>query len=153
MKILFDNSTEFDFNYNIKNMISRVIKKTLKYENFSNDVEISFSIVDNKEIKELNLKYRNIDKETDVLSFPIIDFQNGEKPNFKNTIVLGDIVISIDKAISQANEYGHSIERELSFLTVHSMLHLLGYDHMNEEEEKIMFKKQDDILNSLNIFR
>jgi len=153
MRILFDNSTDFDFDNNIKDMISKVIEETLKYENFSNDVEISFSIVDNREIKELNLKYRNIDKETDVLSFPLIDFQNGEKPNFKNTIILGDIVISIDKAISQANEYGHSINRELSFLTVHSMLHLLGYDHINDKEEKIMFKKQDDILNSLSILR
>lgn len=152
MKILFDNRTEYDFDCGKENLIKNVAKAVLESENFSLDTEISFSIVSNKEIREINKKYRNIDKETDVLSFPLIDFENEEIPN-KGTIILGDIIISIEKTISQAKEYGHSITREIAFLTAHSMLHLLGYDHMTENEEKIMFEKQESILKSLNIAR
>ncbi len=152
MKILFDNRTEYDFDCEKENLIENVAKAVLESENFSLNTEISFSIVSNKEIRQINKKYRNIDKETDVLSFPLIDFENEEIPN-KGTIILGDIIISIEKAISQAKEYGHSITREIAFLTTHSMLHLLGYDHMTENEEKIMFEKQENILKSLNITR
>lgn len=153
MEFLFDNNTNFEFNENIISLVKKVILETLNYENFTTNVEISFSVVSNDEIKEINSQYRNINKETDVLSFPLLEFplKTSLNENFKTP--LGDIIISIEKAITQANEYGHSLEREIAFLTVHSMLHLLGYDHMNEIDEKIMFKKQDDILNKLDIRR
>ena len=83
----------------------------------------------------------------------MIDFANGEIPDFSEIIILGDIIINIDKALLQADEYGHSLERELGFLTAHSMLHLLGYDHMEAEDEKIMFKKQKEILNNVGLKR
>ena len=153
MKILFDNNTNYNIDENTFNFINKCIEETLKTENFTNNVEISLSIVDNEEIKKLNSIHRNIDKETDVLSFPMLDEFNNIENNMLHPILLGDIIISIDKAMTQAKDYGHSLERELCFLTVHSMLHLLGYDHMDKDEEKIMFEKQDIILNNLNIRR
>lgn len=153
MELLLDNRTDFDFNEKFISVVKKSILKTLEIENFTENVEVSFSIVYNGEIKEINALYRNIDKETDVLSFPLLEFPLSEPLN-KNIITpLGDIIISIEKANAQAEEYGHSIEREIAFLTVHSMLHLLGYDHMEEDEEKVMFEKQDEILNSIGIFR
>ncbi len=153
MNILFENNTDFDFDLSKKQLLNSVIEETLKYENFTQDVEISLTIVTNDEIQKINSKFRNIDRPTDVLSFPLIDFANGEEPDFTETVILGDIVISIEKAISQAEEYGHSLERELGFLTAHSMLHLLGYDHIEPEEEKIMFAKQKEILNNIGLKR
>lgn len=153
MKVLFDNSTDFDFNNNYISLVEKVAKEALRYEGFSDNCEISFSLVDNEEIHEINKKYRGIDRPTDVLSFPLIDFENEEAPNTANTIALGDIIISIDKLKEQSEAYNHSFERELGFLTAHSMLHLLGYDHMTEPEEKVMFKKQEEILNNLGLTR
>lgn len=153
MKVLFDNSTDFDFNEKYTDLVEMVAKEALRYEGFSNNCEISFSLVDNEEIHEINKKYRGIDRPTDVLSFPLIDFENEEVPDDSNTIALGDIIISIDKLKEQSEAYNHSFERELGFLTAHSMLHLLGYDHMTEPEEKVMFKKQEEILNNLGITR
>ena len=153
MDILFDNNTDYIIDKNTFDLINKCIKESLNIENFTQNVEISLSIVNNDEIKEINLLHRNIDKETDVLSFPLLDDFENIPNNVLHPIPLGDIIISIDKAISQAEDYGHSLERELCFLTVHSMLHLLGYDHMTEEEEKIMFEKQNIILNNLNIKR
>lgn len=152
MNILFTNETNFNLEEKYQNIILNVINQTLEYENFSKNVEVSISFVTNEEIKQINNKYRNINKETDVLSFPLIDF-NIETINTNNIIILGDIIISIEKAISQAEQYGHSIEREIGFLTAHSMLHLLGYDHMEKNEEKIMFLKQDEILKNINLNR
>lgn len=131
------------------NLIKMVALKTLQYEN-ANNAEASIIITDNQEIRKINKEYRNIDKETDVISFALEDDET-----FINIPVriLGDIYISIDKAKLQAEEYGHSLKRELAFLTVHGMLHLLGFDHMNKEDEKVMFKKQDEILNELEITR
>lgn len=153
MELLLDNRTNFDFNQNYVDIIKKCILKTLEIENFTKNVEISFSIVYNNEIKQINNMYRNIDKETDVLSFPLLEFPLKNKINENIITCLGDIIISIEKVISQSKEYEHSFERELAFLTVHSMLHLLGYDHMEKDEEKIMFEKQENILNILNIKR
>ena len=126
-----------------------VIKKTLEHEN-AKDAYLSIIFVDNEEIKDLNKTYRNIDKETDVISFALEDNQEeiiGER-------ILGDIFISIPKMKEQASEYGHSEKRELSFLCCHGLLHLLGYDHVNSKvEETKMFNLQDEILSSLNIER
>lgn len=153
MEILFYNNTDFTIDQEIFTLMKNCIQESLKTENFTQNVEISLSIVTNQEIKQINKMYRNIDKETDVLSFPLIDDFKSINQNSPNPIPLGDIIISIEKAISQAKEYGHSLKRELCFLTVHSMLHLLGYDHMTNEEESVMFSKQHIILNNLNITR
>lgn len=150
MDVLFENNTDIEVN---EKLINDVIKESLRYENVSNNCEISVTIVDNEEIHSINLKHRGIDRPTDVLSFPLIDFEKESLPDDGSKIYLGDIIISIERAIEQAKEYGHSIDREIGFLTAHSMLHLLGYDHMVEEEEKIMFKKQEEILNNLNLRR
>nr|WP_317357765.1 rRNA maturation RNase YbeY [uncultured Tyzzerella sp.] len=152
MELLFDNNTNYTIDEETFNLMKNCMKESLKLENFTEDIEISLSIVNNDEIRKINNLHRNIDKETDVLSFPLLDDFNNIN-NMVCPIPIGDIIISIDKAISQANDYGHSLKRELCFLTVHSMLHLLGYDHMTEEEEKVMFEKQEIILNKLNIRR
>lgn len=129
--------------------IERAILEVLKLENESLDSEISISFVENEEIKKLNKEYRNIDEETDVLSFPIEeDFSFMEGPK-----LLGDIIISVEKAIEQSKEYDHSFQREMLYLTVHSTFHLLGYDHMEDSEKKIMRKKEEEIMNILNINR
>lgn len=150
MDVLFENTTDIKVN---KELINSVIAESLKYEGVSDNCEISVTIVDNEEIHSINLKHRGIDRPTDVLSFPLIDFEKETLPDDGSKIYLGDIIISIEKAEEQAKEYGHSLDREIGFLTAHSMLHLLGYDHMAEDEEKIMFKKQEEILNNLNLRR
>ena len=108
-------------------------------------------IVDNNYIHELNNNYRNIDRVTDVITFALEDEKDIVEPN--GVRMLGDIYISIDKAKSQAEEYGHSLLRELSFLAVHGFYHLLGYDHMTKEEEEVMFSKQEEVLHECNIER
>lgn len=148
MTILIDNRTEWILTEDIEDLIKKVISKTLTYEEFDEECEISISIVNNDEIRNINKQFRKIDSETDVLSFPQLTFEEGEfaDVNEDDEIILGDIIISIDKAKEQANEYGHSLEREIAFLTAHSMLHLLGYDHVEDDEEEEMFAKQKEIL-------
>lgn len=133
-------------NYPVTKEISvmkRYLKKCLKEENVKNGA-FNVILTDNEKIQEINRKYRNIDKVTDVISFALEDEK--KERIFSNKRVLGDIYISVDKAKEQAEEYNHSLERELSFLAVHGLLHLLGYDHMEKEDEKIMFDKQELIL-------
>lgn len=135
-----------DFNYDY---LDNVIKRTLKHENVLNAI-FSIIFVDNESIRKINKEYRGIDRETDVISFALED----NSDIIDNEIrVLGDIYISIPKCIEQSEVYGHSIKRELSFLTVHGLLHLLGYDHMNKEDEEEMFKLQELILNEEGIRR
>ena len=119
------------------------------------DPIVSVSIVDNRYIHKINKKYRNIDRPTDVISFAFLDTEdNYDKVLFSpGPVVLGDIYISLEKAKEQAEEYGHSLHRELSFLFVHGLLHLLGYDHMNKEDETVMFSLQEEILTSLGATR
>ena len=142
MDVLFENNTNEEINYKL---IEKVISEALRYEGVNDNTEVSVTIVDNEEIRKINNKFRNIDRATDVLSFPLIDFDNESLPDDGSKIYLGDIIISIERAKEQAKEYGHSIDREIGFLTAHSMLHLLGYDHMVPEEEKEMFAKQEEI--------
>lgn len=144
----------------IDTTVERAIKATLEYEHCDFDAEISLTYTDNEQIRILNKQMRGIDSATDVLSFPMCSFDgNGDiiDADFDfdgDVILLGDIVISAEKAREQSQSYGHSFLREIVFLTVHSMLHLLGYDHVNsEEEERIMFAKQEEILQSLGITR
>ena len=130
-----------------ENLIIKVINETSKYLNVS-DKFVSIVLVDNKKIKEINKNYRGNDNPTDVISFAFLD---DEISDISDT--LGEIYISLDKVKSQSIEYGHSFERELCFLTVHGLLHLLGYDHMFEEEEKVMFNLQEEILKNIGMER
>ena len=136
------------------------IERSLEYEDFTDDTEISLTFVDNESIRELNLESRGKDSATDVLSFPMLETDEDgtliiyDEDIIDGRVILGDIVISAERAVAQAEEYGHSITREMCFLAVHSVLHLLGYDHeRSEEEEKLQFKKQEEILTLLNITR
>ena len=137
------NETEYEIIDELKAM-KKYLKKCLKEEKVKGAV-FNIILTNNSNIKELNNKYRNIDKETDVISFALEDEKNEKFSSNKR--VLGDIYISVEKAMSQAKEYNHSLTREISFLAVHGLLHLLGYDHMNKSDEKIMFSKQEMILN------
>lgn len=129
--------------------LDKVIKATLKHEKVNNAV-FSIIFVDEEEIQKINKEYRNIDKITDVISFA---FEDSTNILYNDIRVLGDIYICIPRMISQAKDYGHSEKRELSFLAIHGLLHLLGYDHQTKEEEQIMFAKQEMILNGENITR
>ena len=146
--------------------LKKVIEFALKEEEVEIPCEVSLLFVDNEEIREINNETRNIDRETDVLSFPMLDYD--DKKIFKEMykgyefsqsdfdgeeLVLGDIVLSLEKALEQSLEFNHSFEREASYLVVHSVLHLLGYDHMGEEDKVIMRKREEEILNELNITR
>lgn len=144
----------------LKTLIKRAVMASLDFFDLRTDVEISVMLTDNHEIRTLNKLHRNIDSATDVLSFPMFEYDEaGEieedfaELNEMGEICLGDIVISIERAIEQADEYGHSFEREVGFLTVHSMLHLLGYDHMSDDDEKEMFGYQEEILDSMGLER
>ena len=134
--IYFNNSQEGAISYALKMLIRRSVVATLDCEGYENDCEISVTLTDNEGIRALNKQYRNIDAPTDVLSFPLVEYEKTDEPPVDEATMLGDIVISLERAEEQADEFGHSFEREVSFLTVHSMLHLLGYDHVNSDEEE-----------------
>ena len=134
----------------LRGLVRRSVNAALKYEDFQRPCEVSVTFTDNEKIKELNAQYRSIDRATDVLSFPLFDddFEDEE------TLALGDVVLSLEKAEEQAKEYGHSFEREVAFLVVHSVLHLVGYDHeTSAEDEKEMFFRQEEIMKLLKLER
>ncbi|WP_024615107.1 rRNA maturation RNase YbeY [Clostridium sp. Ade.TY] len=148
------------------NNLEKVITFALKEEEVNVDCEISMLFVDNNEIREINNETRGIDRATDVLSFPMLNYDDKKvfkevylNKDFDETfldgeeLVLGDIVLSLERTLEQSKEYNHSFEREACYLVVHSVLHLLGYDHMEEDEKKIMRKREEDILLKLNITR
>ena len=136
----------------LRALVRRALKASLEYEKVKFAPEVSVTFTDNEGIRELNAYHRNIDRATDVLSFPL--FEKEDLSDATDGDALGDIVISLQRAREQANEYGHSFEREVAFLTVHSMLHLLGYDHeISEEDEKEMFFKQEEILKTIGLNR
>ena len=141
------NSFDQSFN-NYEEKYTSLLEKTLKHLSLHFEPYISVTLVDNEYIHEINRNYRHIDRPTDVISFAFLDDNPSRDKLFqsKEMVVLGEIYISIDKAKEQALAYGHSLDRELSFLFVHGLLHLLGYDHMNEDDEKIMFALQEEIL-------
>ena len=144
-----DFQTTFSELSSFEEEYKRLLEKTLHHLNVGDDVIVSVSFVDNEFIHQMNRDYRHIDRPTDVISFAFLD---GEADPLKllkeNTspVCLGDIYISVEKARQQADEYGHPLRRELQFLFVHGLLHLLGFDHMTEEDEKVMFALQDEIL-------
>ena len=144
----------------LETLVMSVCEKALSSEECDFDAQISHTLVDNEAIREINNEQRGIDRATDVLSFPMLEFdENGDclDADYEmdgEFVILGDIVISMERAREQAIEYGHSFEREIAFLTAHSMLHLLGYDHVDDPVgEKIMFAKQEQILTDLGITR
>ena len=145
---------ELDFNSEIngfdeyEDIYLSLLEKTVKHLRLKCDPILSVTFVDDEFIHKMNRDYRHVDRPTDVISFAFLDGDENREKELKNRgpISLGDIYISIDRAKAQAEEYGHPLKRELSFLFVHGLLHLLGYDHMTEEDEKIMFKIQDEIL-------
>lgn len=145
IKVNFVN--EFEFDFKAEKIIKKICKKISKIEQIKGKHYLSIIIVDNNKIHEINKQYRDIDNSTDVISFAMIDGEN-ELPQ-----EMGDIFISYDKIIEQAGNYGHSILREFSFLVSHGVHHLLGYDHMTPEDEKVMFEKQENILKLLKIER
>ena len=155
LRIYFENEQEkYPVSYNLKILLREAIETTLDFEDFQNVCEVSVTFTDNEGIRELNKKFRQIDKPTDVLSFPLFDFEGEcEEPPINEIISnLGDIVISLERAKEQAEEFGHSFKREVAFLTVHSMLHLLGYDHeRSEEEDKEMRAKQSEIMKIMGL--
>ena len=149
---IYDKQKAYKLPTGIRLLVRRACNATLIFENFDKPAEIDVTFVDDNQIKELNKTHRNIDSSTDVLSFPL--GENGEydvNPGNK-ACQLGDIVISTEHAYSQASLYGHTIQREIAFLTVHSMLHLLGYDHEKGGlAEMQMFEKQEEILKELGL--
>lgn len=131
-------------------LIRRAVKETLAYEGFKRNAEVSIVICDNDTIQSINSEYRGIDAPTDVLSFP--QFESSDEYPALGYVPIGDIIISAERADMQADAFGHSFERELAFLAVHSTLHLLGYDHVNSiEEENVMRQKQRDIMKKLGL--
>ena len=155
LRIYFENEQDkLPVTYNLKMLIREAVETTLDFEDFGNACEVSVTFTDNEGIHELNKKFRGVDKPTDVLSFPLFDFEGEtEEPPIDEVMSnLGDIVISLEKAKEQAEEFGHSFERETAFLCVHSMLHLLGYDHERSEEEDVeMRSKQSEIMKIMGL--
>ena len=152
--IYFQNDQEiYKIRYEQKILVRRAVEATLDYEGYRNNAEVSVTFTDNEGIRKINNEFRGIDNPTDVLSFPLTDYESTTVP-FADELdgSLGDIVLSLERAQEQAEEFGHSFEREIAFLTVHSMLHLLGYDHVNNEEEELdMRKRQSDILKNMGL--
>ena len=150
-----NNQTEVKVPVGIRLLIRRCCQAVLATEKFANDAEVSVSFVSNNEIRNLNKAYRNKDSVTDVLSFPLTSEDGTTETNpDTNAVQLGDVVISLETAVKQAQNYGHSLEREIGFLTVHSMLHLLGYDHETSQlDMRIMREKEESVLEKLGISR
>jgi len=165
MSFYLEEEVEVKFTFNYQELAERVISFCLDYVSFPYEAEVNLTLTDNEGIHVINKEYRDIDRPTDVLSFPMLSYDvpgdfcfldNEDNNDFNpdtGEALLGDIIISVDKVFEQAESYGHSVEREYAFLITHSMLHLFGYDHMNEEEAKVMESKQKDILTQMNILR
>ena len=165
--VIVEENIEFETDFDKEKIAKEVVEFILKKENCPWDVEVDILITESEEVQDYNREYRDIDKTTDVLSFPNIDWEapadysNVDEKEFNassfnpetNLPILGDICLNRDRIISQAEEYGHSVKREYAFLIAHSMLHLLGYDHMEEAEAKVMEDKQKEYLAELGINR
>lgn len=149
IEVLYDNRQDFmEITKDDEEAVREAACKVLETEGCEGDYEISVSFVTNKEIKELNRDYRNVDSITDVLSFPMDDEEDPE-----GVVMLGDVILSTEKIKEQAEEYGHSLRREMTYLTVHSVLHLLGYDHMEEDEKSEMRGREKEVMKELEIFK
>ena len=164
MTLFFEEEGDLKLPLECETLAKKVIDAAIDYVDCPYEAEVNLLLTMNEEIHEMNRNFREIDRATDVLSFPMVDYEEAGNFDFlKNAteyfnpetgeLMLGDIVISKEKVISQAEEYGHSVEREYAFLIAHSMLHLFGYDHMEEAERVVMEEKQKEILEQLQILR
>lgn len=164
MRIYLENEEGPELSLDYMGIAQLVTEGVLDYENCPYESQVELLLTDNEEIQRINNEFRGIDRPTDVLSFPMIEYSKpsdfstleDDDSNFDpetGELILGNIVISKEKVLSQAEEYGHSVKREYAFLIAHSMLHLLGYDHMEEDERLIMEEKQRNILDKLGIER
>lgn len=165
MTFYVENETEVTYDFDVEEIVKLVAEKILDTENCPYETQVNVLLTDNEHIRFFNKEYRNIDRETDVLSFPNLDFdrpgvfeiEEDEEADFfdpeSGELILGDIIISVDKVEEQSGSYGHSKKREFAFLVAHSMLHLCGYDHMEKEEASVMERKQEDALTLLGITR
>jgi len=165
--IYIDNrQNKIEVSVELETVIKNVINYTLKEEKLFIDNEVSVIFIDNEEIREINLKQRGIDEITDVLSFPMlfypenkvfkevyIDYEFDQSDLYDKRLVIGDVALSLERAKEQSEEFGHSFIRECAYLTVHSILHLLGYDHMEETPKNIMRRREEEILNNFRIYR
>lgn len=165
MTVTIERESEIPLPFSEQEIAEAVITETLDYEDCPYEVQVNIILTNNEEIQQINLEQRGVDAPTDVLSFPMIEYaypsdftvlEADQMDNFDpdtGELILGDIVISVDKVIEQAEKYNHDVKREYAFLIAHSMLHLFGYDHMEELERETMELKQEEILNRLNIVR
>lgn len=165
MSIFIEKEMEINLDFDYEETIKKVIEYALDYIKCPFEAEVNVVLTDNEGIHQINKEYREIDRPTDVLSFPMVEYEiagdfeqiDEEQPDLfhpdTGELILGDIMISIDKVKEQAEAYGHSELRELAFLVAHSMLHLFGFDHMEESERQEMEALQNDILNELKIYR
>ena len=165
MSFILEEEVKVTFDFDYAAMAEQVINACLDYAKFPYEAEVNLTLTNNEGIHVINKEFRQIDRPTDVLSFPMLSYETPGDFSFLDEedcddfnpdtgeALLGDIVISVEKVYEQAESYGHSVEREYAFLITHSMLHLFGYDHMEEEEAKVMEEKQKDILQKMNILR
>lgn len=165
MSFFLEEEVEVDFDFDYRQIAEKVINYCIEREKFPYEAEINLTLTDNEGIHIINKEYRDIDRATDVLSFPMLSYETPGDFSFlmdendddfnpdTGEAILGDIIISVDKVREQAEEYGHSELREFAFLITHSMLHLFGYDHMEPEEAEVMENKQRQILDELSINR
>jgi len=165
MTIRFEYEAEQIFGFDYKSLLQRVVNGACDMVGCPYEIEVSIVVTQNNSIQEMNREYRGIDAPTDVLSFPMVTYPDpgdfsqidkGSAADFNpetGELLLGDIMLNYDRVISQAEEYGHSIQRELAFLTAHSMLHLFGYDHIEEAERLVMEEKQETLMEKLGITR
>lgn len=164
MTLIFEEEGDLKLDIPCQELAELVINATIDYVACPYETEISLLLTMNEEIREMNANFRQIDRATDVLSFPLVAYETPGEFDFledsfdcfhpeTGELMLGDIVISKEKVIEQAMEYGHSVQREYAFLITHSMLHLFGYDHIEDDERCLMEQKQKEILDLLNIFR
>lgn len=164
MTLNFEEEGTLQLDLPCQELATTVIEAALDYVDCPYEVEVNLLLTMNQEIHEMNMEYRQMDRATDVLSFPMIEYDMPGDFDFledafecfhpdTGELLLGDIVISKEKVLEQAEEYGHSVQREYAFLITHSMLHLFGYDHMDDEERKVMESKQAEILERLGILR
>ncbi len=160
-----ENETDVNFSFDVEELLNNIMEQAMELEGCPYETSVNLLITDNEGIRAYNRDYRKIDKETDVLSFPNLSFENAGDFSFAEAneadcfdpdsgeLLLGDIILSADRIREQAGEYGHSLLREFAFLTAHSMFHLCGYDHMEPEEAAVMEQKQEEVLQRLHITR
>ena len=160
-----ENETEIELTFDLQGVVNQIMDAVMEMEHCPYETTVNLLITDNAGIREYNKNYRDLDQETDVLSFPNIPFEHAgdfapvesKEADFfdpeSGELILGDIILSVDRVLSQAKDYGHSVLREFAFLTAHSMFHLCGYDHMEEQDAIVMEKKQEAVLTKLGITR